>query len=75
MLDVGLTGKDWITENEPSFAAFLAEIPPERQFLRPETMLGFLDRVRSAHGSVTEFVLANGMTQEQVDQLRVSLLT
>jgi len=66
---------DWIEENEPAFAAFLAEIPPERQFLRPETMVGFLDRVRSTHGSVTEFVLANGMSEEQVEQFRASLLT
>jgi protein-tyrosine phosphatase len=64
----------WIAEHEPKFAAFLDEIPLERRVMQPESIIGFLDRVRTAYGSVTEFVLSKGLTAAQVRQLQASLL-
>ncbi len=64
----------WIEENEPDFAAFLAEIPPERRAVRPEVIIGFLERLRAMHGSVEALVLVRGMKIETLDGLRKKLL-
>ena len=50
----------WIEAHEPAFAAYMAQFPPERRVVRPETILGFLDGVRSTYGSVPEFLAALG---------------
>lgn len=65
---------DWIAEHEPDFFAFLSEIPPERRVIRPERILGFLDRVRAAHGSVEGLVRSSGMSKDTLAGLRERLL-
>jgi protein tyrosine/serine phosphatase len=64
----------WIEANEPDFAAFLAQIPPERRVVNRETILGFLAGIRSNHGSVPEFLAGLGVSDEQVEALRERLL-
>lgn len=64
----------WIREHEPTLAAFLDEIPAERREVRAEAILSFLRRVRDAHGSVADFVLAGGLGINELAQLRHRLL-
>jgi protein-tyrosine phosphatase len=64
----------WIEANEPVFAAFLAQIPPERRTIRPETILGFLAGIRAQHGSGAEFLVACGLSDTQLANLRDRLL-
>jgi protein-tyrosine phosphatase len=64
----------WIQENEPEFAAFLSQIPPERRVISPDIILGFLAGVRAGHGSVPEFLVALGVEEQQLDVLRERLL-
>ncbi|WP_323747067.1 tyrosine-protein phosphatase [Catenulispora pinisilvae] len=40
----------------------------------PELILATLDRMRAAHGSVEEYLLAHGLTAEQIAELRRSLI-
>jgi protein-tyrosine phosphatase len=65
---------EWISQNEPDFAAFLAQIPLERQHTRPETILGFLDGVRNAYGSVEKMLREHGISAERIEQFRDNLL-
>ena len=65
----------WIRENEPTLAAFLDEVPADRRQVRAEVIIGLLTRVRRAHGSVTNFVQAAGLTDDHLSQLRNRLLT
>jgi protein-tyrosine phosphatase len=64
----------WIQANEPEFAAFLAQIPPERRVISPDIILGFLAGIRAGYGSVNEFLVARGVGQPQLDILRELLL-
>jgi len=64
----------WIAANEPVFAAFLAQIPPERRHTRPETILGFLDGVRARYGSVEKLLIEHGIPQENLSAFRERLL-
>ncbi len=64
----------WIEANEPAFAALLAQIPPERRVVRPETILGFLVGIRSKYGSVAEFLAELGVPEGRLDALRERLL-
>jgi protein-tyrosine phosphatase len=64
----------WIEENEPDFASFLAKIPADRRLIRPEAILGFLARVREAHGSVADLLRARGMSQKSLDGITSKLL-
>jgi protein-tyrosine phosphatase len=70
----GKRSSAWISENEPEFAAFLAQIPRERRKVRPDPVLGFLERVRSEHGSVAALVESRGMTRAQIETFRSDLL-
>jgi protein-tyrosine phosphatase len=40
----------------------------------PETMRGFLERMKDAHGSAEEWALAHGLSADEVDRLRTTLL-
>lgn len=40
----------------------------------PETMRDFLHRMRAAHGSAEQWALVNGLTPEEIDRLRSTLL-
>ncbi len=64
----------WIEANEPDFAAYLAQFPPERRIVRAEMILGFLDGVRSKHGSVPAFLADIGVGDAQLESLRTHLL-
>jgi protein-tyrosine phosphatase len=64
----------WISANEPVFAAFLSQIPPERRRTQPETILGFLDAVRSNFGSVEKLLIEHGVTAGRLDAFRENLL-
>ena len=64
----------WIEQHEPEFAAFLAQIPPERRAPRPERILDFLDGLRSRYGSVPEFLTRSGVPERQLNILRARLV-
>ncbi|HZU72017.1 MAG TPA: tyrosine-protein phosphatase [Acidimicrobiales bacterium] len=64
----------WIEQHEPDFAAFLAQIPPERRAATPEKILGFLSGLRSRHGSVEEFLVGLGIERERLELFRQALL-
>jgi protein-tyrosine phosphatase len=64
----------WIRANEPDFAAFLADIPPERRAANPEKIAGFLHRVRSVHGSAEQLLVDLGVGRDDLVALRARLL-
>ena len=64
----------WIDANEPAYAAYIAQFPAERRVVNAEMILGFLDGVRSTHGSVPEFLAALGIQAVRLDVLRAQLL-
>jgi protein-tyrosine phosphatase len=64
----------WIEANEPAFAAFLAQIPPDRRAIRPDRIVGFLDELRSKYGTVSEFLTTSGVTEKQLETLRDRLV-
>jgi protein-tyrosine phosphatase len=64
----------WIEANEPAFAAYLAQFPPERRMVRAETILGFLEGVRTTYGSVPAFLAALGIQEDRLGVLRAQLL-
>ncbi len=64
----------WIEANEPAYAAYIAQFPPERRVVSAETILGFLDGVRSTYGSVPEFLAALGIQADRIHVLRAQLL-
>lgn len=78
--DYMLTGEtwrrslDWIEVNEPDFAAFLAELPPEVRAVTPEKILGFLAKARAAHGSIPALLSRLGVTDAELDSLRSRLI-
>jgi protein-tyrosine phosphatase len=64
----------WIEANEPQFAAFLAQIPPERRVISADTILGFLAGVRERYGSSRAFLVHVGVGDEELSTLRARLL-
>jgi protein-tyrosine phosphatase len=64
----------WIEANEPAFAAYMAQFPPERRVVRAETILGFLDGLRVKYGSVPGFLGGIGVGEDVLDGLRTRLL-
>ena len=40
----------------------------------PETMRGFLARLRETYGDAERWALGNGLTDEEIDRLRATLL-
>lgn len=64
----------WVAEHEPDFAAYLARIPPDRRVVRGERILGFLERLRAAHGSVENLVRARGLAVPDLEALRERML-
>lgn len=72
--DASQRSRGWIEANEPTFAAFLARIPPERRAARPERILGFLDELRAKYGSVSRFLTTSGVAEGQLESLRARLV-
>jgi protein tyrosine/serine phosphatase len=69
-----LRSTPWIEEHEPEFAAFLAQIPPERRAPRPERILDFLDRLRASYGSARRFLTGSGVPDRQLNILRAHMV-
>jgi protein-tyrosine phosphatase len=64
----------WIEQHEPEFAAFLAQIPPDRLAPRPERILDFLAGIRGRYGSVSGFLTTFGVPEGDLDTLRARIL-
>lgn len=64
----------WIQANEPEFAAFLRQIPPERRVIEGETIVGFLELVRAKYGSGRELLLHLGVRDTDLDALHGRLV-
>jgi len=64
----------WIQRHEPTFAAYLAQFPPEQRVTRPEVILGFLAAVRAGHGSVEGFLRDRGVDGASIDRFRDATL-
>lgn len=69
-----LRSTPWIEEHEPEFAAFLAQIPPERRAPRPERILDFLAGLRARYGSVRQFLTGSGVPDRQLNILRARVV-
>jgi hypothetical protein len=52
----------------------LSALPPDTMHAEPETMAGFLTRLRAAYGSVDAYARAAGVSDESIDGLRARLL-
>ena len=64
----------WIQANEPEFAAFLRQIPPERRVIEGTTILGFLELARAKYGSGRDFLLHLGVRDAELHDLQVRLV-
>jgi protein-tyrosine phosphatase len=64
----------WVAVNEPEFLALISAIPPEARQLRSDTILDFLEMVRSKYGSAKGFLSAIGVTEAEQASLRESLV-
>ena len=52
----------------------LSALPPDTMHAEPETMVGFLSRLREAYGSMDEYARSAGVSDEAIDALRARLL-
>lgn len=57
----------------PSYGDTVDRLPPAANITPPEYMLRFLAGVRAQHGGVREFLLTNGVTEEDLVRLRETL--
>lgn len=64
----------WIEANEPEFAAWLAQVPPEHRVVTHDMIMGFLAGLRSKYGSPAKFLVEHGVTDDQLHTLRDRLL-
>jgi protein-tyrosine phosphatase len=64
----------WVEAHEPEFAALVGQITPEAREMRPDVILGFLERVRATHGSAAGFLTSVGVTEDEQDSLRGRLV-
>lgn len=56
------------------YAEMLGTLPPDTLHAEPETMAGFLARLRAAYGSVEGYARAAGVSEASIDGLRARLL-
>lgn len=56
-----------------SYGDTVDRLPPAANITPPEYMLRFLAGVREQHGGVREFLLANGVTEDELLRLRAAL--
>ena len=52
----------------------VSALPPDTMHAEPETMVGFLSRLREAYGSMDEYARSAGVSDEAIDALRARLL-
>jgi protein tyrosine/serine phosphatase len=65
----------WVQVHEPEFAALVSQIPPESRQLRADTILDFLEMVRSKYGSAAAFLLSIGVTEADQASFYERLIT
>jgi protein-tyrosine phosphatase len=58
-----------------SYNNLLSALPPDTLHAEPETMLGFLARVRQTYGSMEDYARSAGVGEETLGRLRERLLT
>jgi protein-tyrosine phosphatase len=56
------------------YRKMLANLPPDTMHAEPETMIAFLDHMRSRYGSMNEYAIAAGVPAATLDRLRARLL-
>lgn len=57
------------------YQTMLAALPPDTMHANPETMVTFLDGIRTRYGSMEGYARAAGVPASAVDQLRARLVT
>ncbi len=57
------------------YRTMLSALPPDTLHAQPETMLSFLDRIRSTYGSMPDYALSAGVAADAIDRLRARLTT
>lgn len=61
-------------EAAEGYRTMLSQLPPETMHALPETMAGFLARLRERYGSAEGYALESGLGADVVDRLRRTLL-
>jgi protein-tyrosine phosphatase len=56
------------------YRTMLAELPPDTMHANPETMMEFLERMRSRHGTMERYAREAGLSDDVVARLRARLL-
>lgn len=68
-------GDDYLADIQRRMAAIgLAQSRDHAVACPPELILDTLDRITDKHGTVADFLLANGATQDELDTLRTALV-
>ncbi len=57
------------------YQAMLSALPPDTLHAQPETMVGFLQRVRVEYGSMRDYARSAGVTVATIEQLEARLLS
>src|SRR5207302_1115169 len=65
---------DWLAVHDPDYLAFLQSLPPEALEVRAEAIEAMLDRLRTDHGSVADYLTAGGVSPEAIERLGDALL-
>ncbi len=61
-------------KSRPSYQAVFDRLPPETLHAEPGSMASFLARVREACGSIRDFTLTAGLSEETIARLEERLL-
>lgn len=56
------------------YHAMLSALPPDTLHAEPETMLGFLERLRARHGSIADYARNAGVSDDTLAALRARLV-
>ncbi len=56
------------------YHAMLSALPPDTLHAEPETMLGFLERLRALHGSIADYARSAGVSDDTLAALRARLI-
>src|SRR5262249_30386831 len=56
------------------YQSMLSALPPDTLHAEPQTMLAFLERMRTTYGTMAEYTRAAGVSEQELDRLRGRLL-
>ncbi len=56
------------------YRTMLSRLPPDTLHAEPDTMIGFLERLRTEYGSLREYALSAGVATPALERLRARLL-